>query len=192
MLYSKVVERIVASRFVRHAENNHLFPTRQSSYRRGHSTELSTASLSPLLSMDLSSALDAVDHSTFTLLTVRDRLFGVWKSVMDSFSSYLSDRTQYENGVLWTDTSHLQRSAIRLRAEPSARRFIYRRRHVDQSWFSTVIKSIIIHMLITSRLWWAYLSIMCHWRVKHLNVVSVTSPRGTHHLDCCSTPLKQN
>ena len=81
------MERIVASRFVQHAENNHLFPTRQSSYRRGHSTELSTASLSPLLSMDLSSALDAVDHSTFTLLTVRDRLFGVLESVMDSFSS---------------------------------------------------------------------------------------------------------
>jgi len=85
---SKVVERVVASRFVRHAENNHLFPIRQSSYRRCHSTETAMLSVyndlvravdsklvTALVLLDLSSAFDTVDHST--LLTVLDRRFGV-------------------------------------------------------------------------------------------------------------------
>jgi len=78
------VERIVASRFAQHAEDNHLFSTRQSPYRRGHSTEtamlcvyniwyeLSTASLSPFVLLDLSSTFNTVDH--FTLLTVSQLL----------------------------------------------------------------------------------------------------------------------
>jgi len=37
---SKVVERIVASRFVQHAKVNHLFPDTQLSYRQGHSTKI--------------------------------------------------------------------------------------------------------------------------------------------------------
>ena len=36
---SKLVERVASARFVNHAEDNRLFPDRQSSYRRGHSTE---------------------------------------------------------------------------------------------------------------------------------------------------------
>ena len=36
---SKLVERVVTARFISHAEENKLFPDRQSSYRRGHSTE---------------------------------------------------------------------------------------------------------------------------------------------------------
>ena len=110
---SKVVERIVASRFVRHAEDNHLFPTKQSSYRRGHSTEtamlcvyndlvraVDSKLVTALVLLDLSSAFDTVDHST--LLTVLDRRFGVRESAMDWFSSYLSDRTQTfcANGVM--------------------------------------------------------------------------------------------
>jgi len=91
---SKVVERIVASRFVRHAEENRLFPTRQS-YRRGHSTETAMLSVyndfvravdsklvTALVLLDLSSAFDTVDHTT--LLTILDRRFGVRESVMDS------------------------------------------------------------------------------------------------------------
>ena len=102
---SKVVERIVASRFVRHAKDSHLFPTRQSSYHRGHSTEtamlcvyndlvraVDSKLVTALVLLDLSSAFDMVDHST--LLTVLDRRYGVRESAMDWFSSYLSDRTQ--------------------------------------------------------------------------------------------------
>jgi len=69
----KVVERIVASRFVRH---------------RAVDSKLVTA----LVLLDLSSTFDTVDHST--LLTVLDRRFDVRESAMDWFSSYLSDRTQ--------------------------------------------------------------------------------------------------
>ena len=93
---SKVAERIVASRFVQHAEDNHLFPIRQSSYRRGHLTETAMLSVyndlvravdsklvTALVLLDLSSAFDTVDHST--LLTVLDRRFGVRESAMDWF-----------------------------------------------------------------------------------------------------------
>jgi len=101
----KVVERIVASRFVRHAEDNHLFPTRQSSYRGGHSTEtamlcvyndrvraVDNKHVTALMLLDLSSAFDTVNHCT--LLTVLHRRFGIRESAMDWFSSYLRDRTQ--------------------------------------------------------------------------------------------------
>ena len=82
------MERIVASRFVMRDEDNHLFPIRPSSYRRGHSTETAMLSVyndlvravdsklvTALVLLDLSSAFDTVDHST--LLTVLDRRFGV-------------------------------------------------------------------------------------------------------------------
>jgi len=59
-------------------------------------------------------------------------------------------------------------------------------------WFSTVIKSIVIYVLMISRLMWAYLPRMCHWRVRHLKVISLTSLRGVHHVDCSSMPLKHN
>ena len=36
---SKLVERVAACRFVDHAEQNKLFPVKQSAYRRHHSTE---------------------------------------------------------------------------------------------------------------------------------------------------------
>ena len=71
---SKVVERMVASRFVQHAEDNHLFPTRQSLYRRGHSTETAMLCVYKLVTalvlLDLSSAFDTVDHSTLPTVLV--------------------------------------------------------------------------------------------------------------------------
>ena len=136
------MKRIVASRFVQHAENNRLFPTRQSSYRRGHSTETAMLSVyndlvravdsklvTALVLLDLSSAFDTVDHTT--LLTVLDRRFGVRESVMDWFSSYLSDRTQTfcANGVM---SGPIPVSVPQGSAQgPSALYFINRRRHVD-------------------------------------------------------------
>jgi len=93
---SKVVKRMVAPRFVQHAEDNHLFLTRQSSYRRGHSTKtamlcvyndliqaVDSKLVTALVLLDLSSAFDTVDHSI--LLTVLDRCFGVQQSAMDWF-----------------------------------------------------------------------------------------------------------
>jgi len=93
------------SRLVGHAEENKLFPVRQSSYRRSHSTEtammcvhndlvraVDNKEVTALVLLDLSSAFDTADHST--LLNVFHRRFGVQESVMDWFTSYLSDRTQ--------------------------------------------------------------------------------------------------
>ena len=93
------------SRLVGHAEENKLFPVRQSSYRRSHSTEtammcvhndlvraVDNKEVTALVLLDLSSAFDTADHST--LLNVFHRRFGVQESVMDWFMSYLSDRTQ--------------------------------------------------------------------------------------------------
>jgi len=83
---SKLVERVVASRFVAHAEYNKLFPSRQSAYRRHHSTETAVVSLTndiilaidsgkvaALVLLDLSAAFDTVDHTT--LLEVLRRRF---------------------------------------------------------------------------------------------------------------------
>jgi hypothetical protein len=74
---SKVIERIAADQFMRHAETNHLFPENQSSYRRYHSTETALLRVHSdlvravdrkhvvaLVLLDLSSAFDTVDHTT--------------------------------------------------------------------------------------------------------------------------------
>ena len=72
---SKIVYRVVAARFVKHTENNHMFPARQSAYRRHHSTETTVLSVYSdmvravdqkrvvaLVLLDLSSAFHTVDH----------------------------------------------------------------------------------------------------------------------------------
>lgn len=102
---SKLVERVATARFVRHAEDNKLFPVRQSSYRRGHSTEtavlcvhndlvraIDEQRITGLVMLDLSAAFDTVDHSI--LLSVLEKRFGVSDVTLAWFRSYLSDRTQ--------------------------------------------------------------------------------------------------
>ena len=190
---SKVVERTAASRFVRQAEDNHLFPTRQSSYRRGHSTKtamlcmyndliraVDSKLVTALVLLDLSSAFDTVSTTPHCWLSLIGVLvfeslqwIGFHLTCLTGFRpSVPMVWCQDQYSLCWAQCSlfHIQKTSC---------------------WFSTV-KSIIIYMLITSRPTWAYLSTMCYWRVKHLNVVSVTSPRGAHHVDCSSTPLKQN
>ena len=73
---SKVVERVVARRLMSHITTHSLLPSRQSAYRRFHSTETVVASVhnelvrsiddgrvTVLVLLDLSSAFDTVDHS---------------------------------------------------------------------------------------------------------------------------------
>jgi len=104
---SKLVERVVASRFVDHAESQNLFPSRQSAYRRHHSTETAVVSVLndviqstdagrvvALVLLDLSAAFDTVDHTTlFDVLHCRFAVDGV---ALDWFRSYLTGRTQTE------------------------------------------------------------------------------------------------
>ena len=99
---SKLIERVVAKRFVHHAEVNRLFPVYQSSYRRGHSTETAVLCMhndlvhavdekhtAALVLLDLSAAFDTVDHPT--LLAVLQRRFGVHGPALQWFTPYLSD-----------------------------------------------------------------------------------------------------
>src|SRR5664279_3496894 len=102
---SKLVERVVASRFTAHAEHNKLFPLRQSAYRRHHSTESAVVSVmndifrviddgdvAGMVLLDLSAAFDTVDHKT--LLDVLQQRFAVSDIPLTWFSSYLTSRTQ--------------------------------------------------------------------------------------------------
>jgi hypothetical protein len=102
---SKLVERVVTSRFVLHSETNKLFPTSQSAYRQFHSTEtavcivhndlirsIDRGHVTALVMLDLSAAFDTVDHSV--LLEVLTNRFSVGGVALEWFNSYLSDRTQ--------------------------------------------------------------------------------------------------
>jgi len=72
---SKLLERLVSWQLVAYLETNHLLPTTQSGYRRGHSTETATICVlsdlldavdrgdtSALVLLDLTAAFDTVDH----------------------------------------------------------------------------------------------------------------------------------
>jgi hypothetical protein len=102
---SKLVERVVASRFSGHAELNKLLPVRQSAYRRHHSTETAVVSVlndiiraidngevAALVLLDLSAAFDTVDHAI--LLDVLQHRFAVDAVPLLWLTSYLTDRTQ--------------------------------------------------------------------------------------------------
>ena len=102
---SKLVEKVVASRFTDHSEQNKLFPAKQSAYRRHHSTETAVVSVMndvirsidvgnivALVLLDLSAAFDTVDHDT--LLDILHERFAVTDNPLMWFSFYMSDRTQ--------------------------------------------------------------------------------------------------
>ena len=102
---SKIVERVAVARFTEHNEAHHLLLKRQSAYRANHSTETAVIAVHDaiiravdsdevcaLVILDLSSALDTVDHET--LLDVLTRRFGVDGLALTWFSSYHAGRTQ--------------------------------------------------------------------------------------------------
>ena len=102
---SQLVEKVVASRFMRHTADNKLLPERQSAYRRFHSTETARAAVhndfaraadavrvTALILLDLSSAFDTVDHSI--MLMVLHQRFGISGQTLEWFRSYQADRTQ--------------------------------------------------------------------------------------------------
>jgi hypothetical protein len=102
---SKLVERVVASRFIKHAESNKLFPVNQSAYRHHHSTETAVCILhndlvraidkghvTALVLLDLSAAFDTVDHKL--LIEVLKNRFSFDGIALDWFQSYLDNRSQ--------------------------------------------------------------------------------------------------
>ena len=93
---SKIVERTAARQFVRHADDNHLLPPRQSVYRLFQSTEsalltvyndtvqvIDAGHVVELTLLDLSSAFDSVDHSIHihTAVDAAVQVFSDWSSV---------------------------------------------------------------------------------------------------------------
>ena len=102
---SKLIERVVATRFAEHSSTNNLLPVQQSAYRPFHSTETAIVSvhndlvrtvdsgkMSLLILLDLSAAFDTVDH-TILLSVLADR-FSIDSTALSWFQSYLTDRTQ--------------------------------------------------------------------------------------------------
>lgn len=102
---SKLIERVVVSQFSAHADTNHLFPARQSAYRRFHSTEsavlvvhddivraIDQGHVVAMALLDLSAAFDTVDHAT--LLDILSHRFSINGRCLTWFQSYLANRTQ--------------------------------------------------------------------------------------------------
>ena len=105
---SKLTERAAARQVHSHMTRNKLYPSEQSSYRVNHSTETALLKVKNdiLLSMnrqhatllvllDLSAAFDTVDH-TVLLQRLRSK-FGISRTALNWFSSYLSGRSQRVN-----------------------------------------------------------------------------------------------
>ena len=103
---SKALERVVAAQLQDHLKQNNLSEKFQSGYRPGHSTEtallrvtndllMAADSDSPslLILLDLTAAFDTVDHNI--LLHRLHSTIGLSDTVLNWFTSYLTDRTEY-------------------------------------------------------------------------------------------------
>ena len=100
---SKVIEKVISARLNEHLINNSLFDPLQSVYRDKHSTEtaliivqnyiftaLDAGSSAILLMLDLSAALDRIDHNI--LLSRLCNVYGITGNALDWFRSYLTGR----------------------------------------------------------------------------------------------------
>jgi len=96
----KLVERVAACRFVDHAEENKLFPVKQSAYRRHHHTESSVVKVMDDITrsidddvlldlLDLIAVFDTVDHDI--LLEILQNHFSINDIPFSWFHSYLTD-----------------------------------------------------------------------------------------------------
>ena len=103
---AKILEKFVLSQVSSYLNSHNLCNTCQSAYRPGHRTEtallkvandlflsLDKGSISVLALLDFSSAFDPIDHPILVHRLHTD--FGHPDTVLQWFSSYLTDRTQY-------------------------------------------------------------------------------------------------
>ena len=103
---AKILEKLVLSQVSSYPNSNNLYNTCQSAYRPGHSTEtallkvvndlflsLNKGNISVLALLDFSSAFDTIDHTILVHRLHTD--FRFTDTVLQSISSYLTDRTHY-------------------------------------------------------------------------------------------------
>jgi len=103
-LISKIIERVVKSRFTEHLTSNNLLNPHQSAYIQHHSTEttllyihdhfinaIGSQKVSCFCLLGLSAACDTIDHNI--LRTRLSSWFGIQGSALDWFKLYLSSRS---------------------------------------------------------------------------------------------------
>ena len=103
---AKILGKLVLSQVSSYLNSHNLYNTCQSAYRPGHSTEtallkvvndlflsLNKGNISVLALLDFSSAFDTIDHTILVHRLHTD--FGFTDTVLQWFSSYLTDRTHY-------------------------------------------------------------------------------------------------
>ena len=103
---AKILEKLVLSQVSSCLNSHNLYNTCQSAYRPGHSTEtallkvvddlflsLNKGNISVQALLDFSSAFDTIDHTILVHRLHTD--FGFTDTVLQWFSSYLTDRTHY-------------------------------------------------------------------------------------------------
>ena len=103
---AKILEKLVLSQVSSYLNSHNLYNTCQSAYRPGHSTEtallkvvndlflsLNKGNISVLALLDFSSAFDTIDHTILVHRLHTD--FGFTDTVLQWFSSYLTDRTHH-------------------------------------------------------------------------------------------------
>ena len=103
---AKILEKLVLSQVSSYLNSHNLYNTCQSAYRPGHSTEkallkvvndlflsLNKGNISVLAVLDFSSAFDTIDQPILVHYLHTD--FGFTNTVLQWFSSYLTDHTHY-------------------------------------------------------------------------------------------------
>ena len=103
---AKILAKLVLSQVSSYLNSHNLYNTCQSAYRPGHSTEtallkvvndlflsLNIGNISVLALLDFSSAFDTIDHTIIVHRLHTD--FGFTDTVLQWYSSYLTDRTHY-------------------------------------------------------------------------------------------------
>ena len=102
----QVIERCAMKQFIGYLNSNDLLASSQSAYRQHHSIETALTRVynnilmdldkqggeTVLVLLDLSSAFDTIDHKVF--IDLLRLLYGVGRSALSWFSSYLPNRNQ--------------------------------------------------------------------------------------------------
>ena len=119
----KIIEKIVAKQLQEYLDNNDLLESRQSAYKRYHSTEtallrvhndlalaLDKKEMAVLLLLDLSAAFDTISHDL--LLKRLDARFGIRLHALNWIRSYLTNRTQYVTVNNFSSDQHKLRTGV--------------------------------------------------------------------------------